>query len=155
MGCCPGRNNPPSSPSCTTNCFRAINVTIPCNALTPTGCGETYTRNLANDNSDVAGCSNSGGPCNVVYQLLSFTSHFSSVTLSSSGALVATRAEGADPNSLGIIRYRLYCDCNNYSATARVYVCIDNLCANVLCPEDEVCDQCDGCIPVIPNAILT
>ena len=155
MGCCPGRNTTPSSPSCTTNCFRATNVTLSCNALTPVACGGTYTRNLADDNSDIAGCSNTEGACNVVYQLLSFSAHFSAVTLSSAGALVATRASGADPNTLGTIRYRSYCDCNNYSATGRVYVCIDNLCANVLCPEDEYCTQCSGCQAVVPNAILT
>lgn len=155
MGCCPGRYSPPTSPSCTTNCFKANNVTIECNALTPVTCGGNYTRDLADDNTDIAGCSNSEGACDIVYQLLSYTSHFSSVTLSATGDLVATRAAGADPNSLGIIRYRIYCACNNYSATARVYVCIDNLCANVLCPEDEECTQCDGCTPVVPNAILT
>lgn len=155
MGCCPGRNNPPSSPTCTTNCFRANNYTRACVPETPVECAGVYSIDLTTVNTDIQNCSNDDGDCPVVYQLVSYSSHFSAVTISAGGEVSATRASAADPNTMGQIKYRMYCSCNNYATTARIFICIDNLCANVLCPEDEVCTQCSGCQAVVPNASLT
>lgn len=156
MGCCPGRNTTPTSPSCTTNCFRAVDVTRGCVDSSPAPCGGTLTIDLAEENNNLNNCTSGGVDCPVVYQLISHTSHFSSVTISSAGELELTVSDSATPSDLGTIRYRVYCTCNSYSSTGKVRVCIKNLCTNVLCEEGDYCNKCTGeCDPIIPNATLT
>lgn len=156
MGCCPGRSSTPTSPSCTTNCFRAKNITEFCDGVNSMPCGGTGSRDISLDNTNTSACSDSNGACAVTYQLVSYTSHFSAVTLDSAGNLAWTVSNTANANDLGVIKYRIYCGCNTFSAVARVYVCIENRCTNQLCPEDTSCNKCTGdCDPIIPNAILS
>ena len=154
MGCCPGRTSNPS-PSCGTNCFRANNYAVAC-ADSAGPCGGTGSKDLTTVNTSFNGCSNGDGDCGVTYQLVSYTSHFSSVTISEDGLVEWTLSDSAEPNNLGTIRYRVFCNCSNLSATAKIFVCVKDLCANTIVTEGFECDKCTGELePIVPNAILS
>lgn len=154
MGCsrCPGSSTP--KPSCGANCFKAKNDVVNCeDAAAPGGSG---SKDLTTINTSFNGCSNDEGPCDVTYQLVSFSAEFSSVTISEAGLVEYTFSPTATPNTLGTIRYRVYCTCAITSASAKLYVCVKDLCANQLCDEDFACNPQNGlCEPVVPNAILS
>jgi hypothetical protein len=148
MGCCPGKKSN-STPSCGTNCFRAKNHAVNCeDSVGPGGSG---SKDLTEVNLSFENCVNEDGACEVTYQLVSYTAHFSVVTISEAGLVEWTLSEESEPNTLGTIRYRVFCNCNSYSATGKLFVCVKNLCANVLCLEEGYeCDKTDGiCKPFI------
>jgi hypothetical protein len=155
MPCCPGVIVTPTDPGCPTNCFRAADITVSClNGGTDNGidpCGGVYNFDLAAEIDNDSSCSENGVPCGLVFQKISHSDHFLSVTISSAGAVVATAAASPEmsiPASLGLIKYRVYCPCNSYSATGELYICINNLCANQVCGEGLTCNPCTGlCVP--------
>lgn len=154
-GRCPGGGNPPSVSGCGDNCFRVVNHSIPCaDSSAP---GASGSKDLALLNTDINGCSNGDGPCDVTYQLLSFSiEHFSAVTISEAGLLEWTLIGEATPNTLGVVRYRVFCNCNQLSASGKIYVCVKDLCTNIVCDEDFACNPETGiCDPIVPNAVLT
>lgn len=155
MACCPGKKST-SSPVCGTNCFRTTTQVVSCSESTGP-CGEgSGSKNLATLNIQLNGCTDSEGACDKTYQLVSYGAEFDTVALTEAGLLTWETSAAAIPNSLAVIRYRVFCGCNTLSATGKVYVCIKDLCANVLCGEDDACNKCNGlCEPIIPNAILT
>lgn len=148
MGCssCPGGSKP--KPSCGTNCFKAKNDVVDC--VDAPGPGGSGTKDLTTINTSFNGCSNDDGPCDVTYQLVSFSDHFSSVTISEAGLVSYTFKTTATPDTLATIRYRVYCTCAITSASAKLYVCVQNLCANKLCDEGFSCNPVTGnCEPNI------
>lgn len=153
MGCCPGKkSNPPQA--CGTNCFRANNHAVSCDESV--GPGGSNTKDLTTVNTSFNNCSDESGACTVTYQLVSYTAHFSSVTISEEGLVSYTLATSSDPNTLGTIRYRVYCNCNTFSASAKLFVCVKDLCVNEICEDGFQCNKTNGlCEAIIPNAVLT
>lgn len=155
MPCCPGVIVTPTDPGCPTNCFRAADITVSClnggidNGIDP--CGGVYNFDLAAEIDNERSCSEDGTPCDLIFQLISYSSHFSNVTISSVGAVVATTALSplvSIPSSLGLIKYRVYCACNAYSAVGELNICINNLCGNQVCGTGLICSPCTGlCVP--------
>lgn len=162
MPCCPGVITTPSVPGCSGECFSAADITIPCvyqgaidNGIDP--CGGTYNFDLGEHNDNDQACVSGGVPCAVTYQLISYSTHFSNVTLNPDGTGVATTALSPTvsvPTQLGEIKYRIYCGCNAYSATGSLFICINNLCANQVCPSGQECSPCTGnCNPVFNGGL--
>lgn len=156
-GRCPGGGGGnPSNPTCGANCLRAANITIPCSDNT-VPCTGVFSQSLVAGNaSNNGGCVENGVACGITYQILSYSSDLSNVTLSEAGLLEGEVNSTAVPNTIAVIRYRRYCDCNSLAATGKVFVCIKDICVNVSCGDDTECNKCTGeCDPVIPNAILS
>lgn len=142
-GRCPGSGNPPTSSGCPGgNCFRALNYTLPCADSAPPG--GSFSKDLTLVNSSIKGCSNGDGDCDVTYQLLSAAAGFTGVTISEAGLLEGSFTDEAVPNTTPIIRYKIFCNCNTLSATAKVYVCVQDLCVNENCEEGFECDPVTG-----------
>lgn len=114
--------------------------------------------------SHIVSCNDGVGPCgetgslvlttncsNPSFSVIYHDSAFENVSISQVGddwtLFYDTVAETAVPNTYYEIRYKVSCNGGTFdglSVIGSTSACIRNLCKDVVCPEGEVCNPCDG-----------
>lgn len=139
--CKPNIVSPPAQTKCE-DCIQAVSLRFLCSEG-PAPCGDTLELNLTDYNIHNVNSCDCGE--DVVYSLLEYPKDvFSSVTLSVDGLLEVTTSDVYVDMEEYTIRYKVDCPCNLLSGTGNVYVCMKDMCAGVICAENEHCDQCNG-----------
>lgn len=140
----------PGSPTPCESCLYVTSHVVNCvNGVGP--CGETGTVILETNCEDPT------------FTVIYYDEAFENVSISQvedSWVLTYDTVEGsAVPDSYFEIRYKLVCgagDFDGLSVIGSASICIKNLCRDVVCDGDEVCDQCTGdCEPAELNLGLT
>jgi hypothetical protein len=81
--------------------------------------------------------------CTAVYSIKKYdTEAFASVSITSSGVLTYVTSAAFIKQKEREITYKITCPCSNLSTTAKVKVCMKDLCRTA--PAGAVCNQCDG-----------
>lgn len=124
----------PPVETCEGKCLRLATLRIGCDDG-PT-CGETVSVDLEEYNDTSQGV-------NVKYKLTKLTyAGFTSVTLTEQGLLVFTTDDEITADVEEEISYKVYEDGGLLSATGYVYICSEDKCKGVTCPEGELCNKC-------------
>lgn len=129
---------PPADSHCE-DCLQAVSLEYLCSEG-PAPCGDTLVVDLSLYNDNDAVCD-----CGAVYSLVEYdTNAFSSVVLTVGGELTVTTTDTYVKRERYTIVYKVDCPCNLLSKTGKVIICKEDLCAGVICAENEECDPCDG-----------
>lgn len=122
------------TPPCPGRCLYLSTLRIGCDDG-PT-CNETVQLDLSEYNDVSAGV-------NVKYKLTKESyAGFSSVTLTEAGILTFTTDGVITALEEEEISYKVYEDGGILSDTAAVYICSEDKCKGVTCPEGELCNKC-------------
>lgn len=141
MACGCGVSLVTPTPSCT-NCLQVNSQIIKCDDA-PTPCGDTAVIDLAELNIATA-CKN----CDVVYSIISAEAPGVTASITTDGVITITTGNYYEQGKLWEIKYKVDCPCSLLSATASVYVCMDNPC-DAECRGN--CNPCTGNCMVVPD----
>jgi hypothetical protein len=115
----------------------------------PTPCGGSITIDLADYNTVTA------SPCGVVYSIREFdTDAFSSVTTTEEGVVTITASDNFVRSTEFEIQYKAKSPCSILGDIASIFVCMQDTCRDIVCPEDEQC-ICGVCEPLGSDVEIT
>lgn len=130
-----------------TGCLKVYSLRVPCDTGPAPGGGVDGTLIIdLSDTNDVTACDG----CAVEYSIFSYDNVFwTSVSVTSGGVLTAITSSSFVSREESEIMYKVTCPCSKLSAYGSVFVCKEDLCIGVTCPEGEACNQTTGVCEVI------